>query len=234
MNRLFLLCVICTAAQLTSAATYLTADRYLDVEKGRYVENPVIVIDEGRIISVTGNTDERTEDDKLITLPGVTLMPGMIDSHVHITGNQELHGYARLVESDSSALLSGVKNSKEMLAAGITTIRNLGAGNFNDVALRDAINSGTIEGPRIYAAGSALGITGGHCDANLLPREYGVVADGVADGPWEVTTRVRENIKYGVDLIKFCATGGVMSKGTKVGVQQYTLEEMSAIVREAH
>jgi len=102
------------------------------------------------------------------------------------------------------------------------------------VALRDAINDGEIEGPRMQVSGPALGITGGHCDDNLLPAEYHQRAAGVADGPWAVRAKVREVIKYGADLIKFCATGGVLSKGDDVGVQQYTLEEMQAIVEEAH
>jgi len=118
--------------------------------------------------------------------------------------------------------------------AGVTTVRNLGAGGFIDVALRDSINDGDIVGPRMFVSGPSLGITGGHCDNNLLPVEYEQSSDGVADGPWEVAKRVRRNIKYGADLIKICATGGVLSKGTKVGVQQYSLEEMQMVVSEAH
>jgi imidazolonepropionase-like amidohydrolase len=102
------------------------------------------------------------------------------------------------------------------------------------VALRDAINAGEIDGPRMRASGPALGITGGHCDNNLLPAEYQDTGAGVANGPWAVRAKVREIIKYGADVIKFCATGGVLSKGDSVGGQQYTLEEMQALVEEAH
>ncbi len=111
---------------------------------------------------------------------------------------------------------------------------SVGASGFSDVALRDAINAGEIEGPRLRVSGPSLGITGGHCDNNLLPVEYDVRSDGVADGPWAVRTKVRENIKYGADLIKFCATGGVLSKGDSVGGPQYTFEEVKALVDEAH
>jgi len=100
--------------------------------------------------------------------------------------------------------------------------------------LRDAIDNGDVPGPRMRASGPSLGITGGHCDNNLLPHEYGAYSDGVADGPWEVRRKVRDNIKYGADVTKFCATGGVLSKGTSVGLQQYSLEEMVAIVAESH
>jgi len=113
-------------------------------------------------------------------------------------------------------------------------VRNVGASGYSDVALRDAINDGEIDGPRLRVSGPALGITGGHCDNNLLPPGYHVKREAVADGPWAVRAKVREVIKYGADLIKFCATGGVLSKGDRVGGQQYTLEEMQALVDEAH
>jgi imidazolonepropionase-like amidohydrolase len=98
----------------------------------------------------------------------------------------------------------GVVGARKVLEAGFTTARDVGASGFADIALRDAINDGDIPGPRILAAGPALGITGGHCDDNLLPAEYDHRAQGVADGPWAVRAKVRENIKYGADLIKFC------------------------------
>jgi imidazolonepropionase-like amidohydrolase len=130
--------------------------------------------------------------------------------------------------------LYGAKHAKNTIEAGFTTVRNLGAFGYSDVALRDAINDGDIIGPRMLASGPPLGITGGHCDNNLLPSHYNVKSTGIADGPWAAIAKVREIIKYGADTIKLCATGGVMSKGTKVGVQQYTQTEMAAIVDEAH
>jgi imidazolonepropionase-like amidohydrolase len=118
--------------------------------------------------------------------------------------------------------------------AGFTTVRNVGAGNYADVALRDAINQNAVVGPTMLVSGPPLGITGGHCDSNILPAEYDYKSQGVADGPWEVRKKVRQNRKYGADLIKYCATGGVMSKNTNLNNRQYTLEEMKAIVDEAH
>lgn len=234
MCRIYFLALALSISQVSFSKTFLTADRYLDVESGQYIESPVFVIEEGRILTSTGDIKSRQDSDSVVNLDGMTLLPGLVDSHVHIVGNQELHGYAKLGESEDAALLSGVKNAEEMLTAGVTTIRNLGSSTYGDIALRDAIDKNIIIGPRIFAAGPALGITGGHCDSNLLPREYGRKNSGVADGPWEVAAKVRENIKYGSDVIKFCATGGVMSKGTNVGVQQYTLEEMKILVQEAH
>ena len=118
--------------------------------------------------------------------------------------------------------------------AGFTSVRNVGAGGFVDVDLRDAINAGQVPGPHILVSGPPLGITGGHCDENLLPIHYREVGDGVADGIAAVQHKVRENIKYGSDLIKICATGGVLSKGEDLQASQYTLEEMQAIVADAH
>jgi imidazolonepropionase-like amidohydrolase len=130
--------------------------------------------------------------------------------------------------------LIGAKNARVTLQAGFTTVRNVGASGYTDVALRDAINAGDVPGPRMLVSGPALSITGGHCDNNLLPFEYHAVSDGVADGIAAVQHKVRENIKYGSDLIKVCATGGVLSKGDDPQASQYTLEEMKAIVADAH
>jgi len=205
----------------------------VDVVSGELISKPVITIEGGRITNVqSGGAYELSGD--FIDLRGLTILPGMIDMHVHLTSSSEQHGYKRLANSQTRAALKGVKHAKDTLMAGVTTVRNLGAGGFIDVALRDTINAGEIDGPRMFVSGPSLGITGGHCDNNLLPPEYRASSDGVADGPWEVAKKLRRNIKYGADLIKICATGGVLSKGTKVGVQQYSLEEMQMVVNEAH
>jgi imidazolonepropionase-like amidohydrolase len=130
--------------------------------------------------------------------------------------------------------LIGAKNARLTLEAGFTTVRNVGAAGYSDVALRDAINAGDVAGPRMLVSGPPLSITGGHCDNNLLSYEYHATGDGVADGIAAVQHKVRENIKYGSDLIKVCATGGVLSKGDDPQASQYTLEEMKAIVADAH
>jgi len=164
----------------------------------------------------------------------MTVLPGLSDSHVHLTSDATVHGYKRLTVSTPRAAITGVVNAEKTLMAGFTTVRNLGAPGFADIALMQAIDAGDVPGPHMIPAGRSIGITGGHCDNNLLPYEYDVQAGGVADGPWAVRAKVRENNKYGAKVIKFCGTGGVLSKGTKIGAQQFSFEEMQAIVEEAH
>jgi imidazolonepropionase-like amidohydrolase len=163
-----------------------------------------------------------------------TCMPGLIDVHDHLTSDPSHSGYQGLGISVPRSTVTGVKNARRTLQAGFTTVRNVGAAGYSDVALRDGINEGEVEGPRLFVSGPALGITGGHCDDNLLAPEYHYTATGVADGPWAARAKVREVVKYGADLIKICASGGVLSKGDQPGTPQYTLEEMKAIADEAH
>ncbi|WP_440056001.1 Xaa-Pro dipeptidase [Pseudoalteromonas sp. T1lg65] len=215
--------------------TVLNADAALDVTTGKMISPATVIIENDKIVSVSkSNRKSYPKDATVIDLSDHTLLPGLFDMHVHLTFDANAHGYKRLQLTAPRSAITGVVNAKRTLEAGFTSVRNLGAGGYADIALRDAISDGDVPGPRIFASGPALGITGGHCDNNLFTHEHKVVADGVADGPWQVRKKVRENIKYGVNVIKFCATGGVMSKGTKVGAQQYSFEEMSAIVDEAH
>ena len=151
-----------------------------------------------------------------------------------MTGDPKDIGYQSLGISTPREALTGARNARLTLEAGFTSVRNVGAGGFADVALRDAINAGDVPGPRMRVSGPPLGITGGHCDNNLLAPEFHANADGVADGVAAVQRRVRENIKYGADLIKICATGGVLSHGDDPQASQYTVEEMRAIVADAH
>jgi imidazolonepropionase-like amidohydrolase len=229
----FITLVFLFLSNSTLASTVIIADAMVDVNTGKLIENPLITIDHGRITSIRSSSTNELDGD-VIDLRGMTILPGMIDMHAHLTSSSQEHGYKRLASSRVRSALRGVKHAKATLMAGVTTVRNLGAGGFIDVDLRDSINAGDIVGPRMFVSGPALGITGGHCDNNLLPFDYQLSSDGVADGPWEVAKAVRRNIKYGADLIKVCATGGVLSKGTKVGVQQYSLEEMQMVVTEAH
>jgi imidazolonepropionase-like amidohydrolase len=215
--------------------TYLTAERMVDVVKGGYSANPALVIEGERIAKIgTKSTLAPPAGATVIDLKGMTILPGLIDMHVHLTGDADVHGYRRLEKSVPDQTLSGVRNAQTTLMAGFTTVRNVGAGAFADVALRNAINAGKISGPRMAAAGEPLGATGGHCDENLLPAEYNRVSPAVADGPWALVSKVRREAKYGADLIKVCATGGVLSKGDSVGGQQLAPEEFTAIVTEAH
>lgn len=217
------------------ANSYIKAGRLLDVVAGRMLVDQVITIQGDRIVAVAGAAEVPIPAGAdVIDLSAQTVLPGLIDMHDHLTGDHRFHGYQSLGISIPRQTLYGVLNARKTLLAGFTTVRNVGASGYADVALRDAINAGEIEGPRLRVSGPSLGITGGHCDNNLLSAEYEVRSQGVADGPWAVRAKVRENIKYGADLIKFCATGGVLSKGDSVGDQQYSLEEMLALVEEAH
>jgi imidazolonepropionase-like amidohydrolase len=224
-----------TVGAIESRAVVINAGRLLDVVSGRLLADQAIVVVDDRI-AATGRmgTLELPPNAELVDLTDMTVLPGLIDMHVHLTGDAQAQGYESLAASIPRNALYGAANARRTLAAGFTTVRNVGAGGFADVALRDAIDDGDVPGPRMRVSGPSLGITGGHCDNNLLPSEFDAYADGVADGPWEIRRKVRDNIKYGADVIKFCATGGVLSKGTSVGLQQYSLEEMVAVVTEAH
>jgi imidazolonepropionase-like amidohydrolase len=232
IKALFLICAL-LLSQSAAADTVIIADALVDVNSGKLKNEPRVTISDGRITDIRFGGSYPTSAD-LIDLRGHTLLPGMIDMHAHLTSSSTEHGYKRLASSQTRTALRGVKHARDTILAGVTTVRNLGAGGFIDVALRDTINAGDVIGPRMFVSGPSLGITGGHCDNNLLPVDFNASSDGVADGPWEVAKKVRRNIKYGADLIKICATGGVLSKGTKVGVQQYSLEEMQMVVTEAH
>lgn len=214
------------------------AGEMVDVETGKVLRDRVIVVEDGLISAIgskaTIDEIDLPENATLIDLSDMTVLPGLSDSHVHLTSDATVHGYKRLTISTPRAAITGVVNAKKTLMGGFTTVRNLGAPGFADIALMQAIEAGDIPGPHVIPAGRSIGITGGHCDNNLLPYEYGVQSGGVADGPWAVRAKVRENNKYGAKVIKFCGTGGVLSKGTKIGAQQFSFEEMKAIVDEAH
>ena len=211
------------------------AAKLLEVKTGKTLADQAIVIDGDKIVSVGPMVQvQRSTSDRLIDLPNATVLPGLTDAHTHLTGDPRNIGYQSLGISIPRATLTGARNARLTLEAGFTTVRNVGAQGYSDVALRDAINAGDISGPRMLVSGPALGITGGHCDEDLLPFEYHATAEGVADGVEGVQHKAREVIKYGADLIKICATGGVLSKGDNPQASQYTLEEMKAIVADAH
>ncbi len=211
------------------------AAKLLEVRTGKTLADQAIVIDGDKIVSVGPMVQvQRSTSDRLIDLPNATVLPGLADAHTHLTRDPRNIGYQSLGISIPRATLTGARNARLTLEAGFTTVRNVGAEGYSDVALRDAINAGDIPGPRMLVSGPALGITGGHCDEDLLPFEYHATAEGVADGVEGVQHKAREVIKYGADLIKICATGGVLSKGDNPQASQYTLEEMKAIVADAH
>jgi imidazolonepropionase-like amidohydrolase len=221
-------------AQSTGKRTIIHAGKLLDVKTGKLENNQAIVVQGDKIVSVgPASSVQSSPDNNTIELPNATVLPGLIDAHTHLTFNPHF-GYETLAISVPREALIGAHNARVTLEAGFTTVRNVGATGYADVALRDAINAGDVPGPRMLVSGPPLSITGGHCDNDLLPYEYHATEAGVADGVEQVQHRVREVIKYGADLIKVCATGGVLSKGDDPNASQYTLEEMKAIVGDAH
>ncbi len=212
----------------------LVPENILDVRSGKLIKAKVYI--EDGIIKSISQDEEEFKTAKIIELSGITLMPGLMDAHVHLIGNNELHGYQSMSESSQMATIYGVKNAKSTLLAGFTTVRNVGAGHFADVALRDAIKQGVVLGPTMLVSGPSLSISGGHGDNNLLPfsSDNHSHKHNIVDNPWDARKAVRINRKYGADLIKFTATGGVMSKNTDVNAKQFTYDEMKALVDEAH
>jgi len=224
-----------TAPAPSTSRTLLRTGHLLDVKTGAEPTGQTIIVTGDRITAITptASTPKQTGDTE-IDLTKYTVMPGLIDVHTHLTMANNFDPYFELSMTPAKEAIIGVENAKVTLEAGFTTVRNVGANDFTDVALRDEINAGHIPGPHMQVSGPALGITGGHMDENLLPYEYHVHGQGVADGIPAVQHQVRENIKYGADLIKIGATGGVLSKGDDPQASQYTLEEMQAIVADAH
>ncbi|WP_337880040.1 amidohydrolase family protein [Rheinheimera sp.] len=221
------------AGQAVAVEQVILTGKLLDVRSGKYQENQAVLVEQGRISAIVP-AGQAPAGVPVLDWSDYHVLPGFIDMHVHLTSDPNKHGYRALAETPAREAIYGVKAAEATLKAGFTTVRNLGAGGFSDVALRDAIDEGEIAGPRMRTAARTICITGGHCDNNLLPHIYRASSGGVANGPDEIRAKVRENIKYGADVIKFTATGGVLSKNTDVNASQYNLAEMTALVEEAH
>jgi imidazolonepropionase-like amidohydrolase len=231
---------ICAAQETMNSAPAVVAvkaGRVLDVRTGNYLKDQIIWI-EGDKIKAIGNAAEIEKQlpsgAKRIDLSRATVLPGLIDCHTHLTGSPYQLGPVGYHTSYPRSALIGAHSARVTLEAGFTTVRNVGAGGFADMALRDAILASDVPGPRMLVSGPALSITGGHGDENFLAPQYHASGDGVADGVDAVIAKTRENIKFGADVIKFMATGGVLSEGDDPARAQYSPEEMKAIVDTAH
>jgi len=203
-----LLIAASTAAGAAPGAIH--CGKLLDVLSGRVLTDWVVLF-EGSSITAVGPAASTNVPAGVspIDLAAVTCLPGLIDVHTHLLDDPTDNGYEGLGISVPRGAVTGVKNARITLHAGFTTVRNLNARGFGDVAVRDGINAGEIEGPRMLVSGPALGITGGHADDNLLPSEFRWTEGGIADGPWMARAKVREVVKYGADVIKVMASGGV-------------------------
>ena len=213
----------------------VTADRMIDVLTGKVVERPQVVVTDGRIASVGRQGDAVPAGARRLDLPGETLLPGLIDMHVHLDADATVNGLDRLRYTDSYWAVIGGANAGRMLRAGFTTVRNVGSANFNDVAIKKAVEHGQIDGPRIVPATYLIGATGGHCDdTGDLPPSLDHPQFWLGSGPDQMREIVRRLRKYGAEVIKVCATGGVLSKTDASGAQQLSLVELTAIAEEAH
>ena len=231
IHVLLLIFTLLFSSQTFSDQFAIKAGFILDVESGEIKANQIILIEGNQIKEITTNLPDGY---KTIDLSDKYILPGLFDMHTHLVGVLDKTYFSSIFQSPHRAMIGGVVNANKTLMAGFTSVRNVGAPDFMDVALRNSINANEVPGPRMKVSGPSIGITGGHCDNNYLNHSFEQYSDGVADGPWEIRKKIRNNVKYGVDLIKFCATGGVFSHGTKVGLRQYTFDEMKALIDEAH
>ena len=228
---------LAAAAPVSAETVHFRAARMIDVETGRVVEYPLVTVTDGRVTGIADSRAVRLSGEaKVVDLGDKTLLPGLIDMHVHLDSPADIGGYRGLEFTDSFFGMTAVGNARAMLDAGFTTVRNVGSGNRNDIGLKQAIENGYAVGPRIVPAGYALGATGGHCDSTFLPPslEKPKKEEGVADGVEEFRYQVRRQRKFGAEVIKVCATGGVFSRNTEPGQQQLSETELRAIADEAH
>ena len=232
-----------TATPQTSASPpapiVLRAARLIDGTGAAPIQNGVVVVIGDSIVAVgRAGAVSIPSGARTIDLGDATLLPGFIDAHTHIIGRtlgDPGWDEASVKDYESYGAILGVVNAQKTLLSGFTSIRNVGSPNFDDMALRRAVDDGRLPGPRMQNAGHSLGMTGGHCDENAYRPGLmdGDIKTGIADGPDQIRAAVRYQVKYGADVIKTCATGGVLSEGDAVGVTQYTHEELKAMVDEA-
>jgi imidazolonepropionase-like amidohydrolase len=237
IHALLLTATLVGATPSSDAVVVLKAARMFDARAQKIV-TPGLVVVRGAVIEQVGGAAPANATET-IDLGDATLMPGMLDAHTHLTGEagdwkQKWIDYETLPVAEQALYASTL--ARRTLEAGVTTVRNLGASDFVDKGLRDGIAKGYVVGPTVLVSLDALGTTGGHCDGPAKREDMYVehVSDGVADGPDALRAKVRRNAKHGADVIKVCATGGVLSMSDDVKAPQVTQEEMNAIVDEAH
>jgi imidazolonepropionase-like amidohydrolase len=238
MYRSLLVGAVALAASHAAGAAevVVNAAQLLDVRSGKMIANPHVLIRDGRVVEVRqgANTFSAGPATTVVELPGMTLLPGLIDMHVHLDSDPSYGGYTGLEYGDRFWSVLTVPHASRTLDAGFTTVRNVGADAWNDVGLRQAIDEGKVRGPRVVTAAYSFGATGGHCDSTFFPPSMKQASPYNADSPEEGRKMVRELRKYGAQVIKICATGGVFSRNTEPGQQQMSLAEMKAIADEAH
>ena len=238
-TRLFRLTLLAAAignlGGALAADVLISADRLLDVRTGKMIASPQILVRDGRVVEVKeGAGSISAPGAKLVALPGMTLLPGLIDMHVHLTSDPTYSGYTRLEFNDRFWSVLGVAHAGKTLDAGFTTVRNVGSKHWDDVGLRQAVAAGKVRGPRVVSATYSFGATGGHCDSTYFPPSMKQENPYNADSPEAARRSVRQLRKYGAQVIKICATGGVFSRNTEPGQQQMSLAEMRAVVEEAN
>ena len=216
----------------------IKAGRVIDVANGNILKNQIILIQNDTIVAI-GSSITIPKDAEIIDLSNATVLPGLIDCHTHLTAEPSDDYYGDIFRKTTADFaIRAPIYAKRTLQAGFTTCRDVGSGDLIDISLRNAINEGIIDGPRMLVATFALGATGGHSDLSGFNPNISSKGNpdftGVADGVDEIRKRVRNNVKWGADVIKFCATAGVLSEEESVGAPQYSLEEMKALIDEAH
>ena len=228
------------AAPMAVRPIVLKAAHLFDGRTGRMSEPGLVVVQGQKIVGVGANATY-PDGAQVIDLGDATLLPGFIDAHVHIADDHDddwAKGiYNGMLRFPAEQAFHAAHNARVTLEAGFTTVRVVGAPDFVDVSLRNAINDGLTEGPRMLVAGHAIGSTGGHCDSAPYPTNRVVPAgpmEGVCNGPEECRLATRDQMKYGADVIKICASGGVLSESDPVDVPQLTPDELHAIMSEAH
>ena len=223
-------------APVHGAEVLVSAERMLDVRSGKMIAHPQVLIRDGRIVAVKqgAHAIPVSAATRRVELPGMTLLPGLIDMHVHLSSDPSYGGYTGLEFNDRFWSVLTVPHASRTLDAGFTTVRNVGADAWDDVGLRQAIDAGKVRGPRVVTAANSFGATGGHCDSTYFPPSMKQSSPFNADSPEEGRKQVRELRKHGAQVIKICATGGVFSRNTEPGQQQMSLADMKAVADEAH